>query len=58
VHVKPSALANLERIMHEEIDPLRQQLASLAETVQKVNAQLDIISGILRRGGAQLGQPP
>jgi hypothetical protein len=53
VHVRPPALASLERIMHEEIDPLRQQLASLAETVQQVNTRLNLIDAIVRRAGTR-----
>jgi hypothetical protein len=49
VHVRPPALANLERIMHEEIAPLRQQLASLTETVRKTTAQLDAITSTQRQ---------
>ena len=35
------------------LDALRQQLASLAETVQKVSTRLDTINGIQRRAGAR-----
>ena len=40
------------------LDALRQQLASLAETVQKVSTRLDTINGIQRRAGARTKEKP
>jgi prefoldin subunit 5 len=53
VHVRPPALANLERITREEIAPIRQELASLTETVRKTTALLDAINNTQRQP-----QPP
>ena len=52
VHIRRRTEDDIQRLLREEFTPVKQQLASLAETVEKVDIRLGIISGIQRRTAA------
>jgi hypothetical protein len=52
VHIKRRTEDDMQRLLRDEVSPVKEQLASLREIVQRVDTKVDIITSIQRRARA------